>query len=453
MPAIRIQILVACCALVAGGVGVNAAAAAPPTSTKQAGSTPSNPLYRPSTLPFGTPDFSKITDSDYVPAIEKGMQLQMREIGKIADNPAPPTFQNTIVAMEKTGQLLTRVMNVFNLYTGADTNPTLQKISEQEAPRLAAHQDAIHLNAKLFGRIQKLYNERAKLKLDPESERLLEVDYQQFVLDGAKLSQADKTKLKHYNERLSTLTTQFSNKLIAATKAGALVVDSKAKLAGLSSSQIKAAADAAKARGLKGKWVIPLQNTTQQPDLAFLADRSVRHGLYDHSIHRAEKGDANDTRATITEIAWLRAQKAKLLGYPDFAAWKLQDQMARTPATAMHFLDALVPAAKARAAAEAGARQQMIDKDRKALGKPAFALAPWDWEYYGQQVQKAKYDIDAAQVKPYFELHDVLVNGVFYAAHELYGISFKQRKDLPVWNKDVLVYEVYDSDGKPLGLF
>ncbi|HEX5352896.1 MAG TPA: M3 family metallopeptidase [Rhodanobacteraceae bacterium] len=432
---------------------MNAFAATPAASAKPAGPGASNPFYKASTLSFGAPDFGKIKDSDYVPAIEKGMQLQMREIGKIADNPASPTFENTIVAMEKTGALLHRVLNVFSLYTGADTNPTLQKISEKEAPKLAAHQDAIYLNAKLFDRIRKIYSERRKLKLDPESGRLLEVDYQQFVLNGAKLSKADKAKLKHYNERLSTLTTHFSNKLIAAAKAGALVVDSKAKLAGLSSNQIKAAADAARARGLKDKWVIPLQNTTQQPDLASLSARNIRHELYDHSIDRAEKGDANDTRATITEIAWLRAQKAKLLGYPDFAAWKLKDQMAKTPATVMHFLGALAPTAKARAAAEAGARQQMIDKDRKALGRPAFQLAPWDWEYYGQQVQKAKYDIDAAQVKPYFELHDVLVNGVFYAAHELYGISFKQRKDLPVWNKDVLVHEVYDSDGKPLGLF
>ncbi|MGH8182747.1 MAG: M3 family metallopeptidase [Rhodanobacteraceae bacterium] len=445
----------ACCALVTGGAGLNAHAAAPAASSAaaQSDASASNPFFKPSTLPFGTPDFSKIKDSDYVPAMEEGMKLQMQEIDKIANNPAPPTFDNTIVAMEKTGQMLTHVMNVFSLYAGADTNPTLEKISEQEAPKLAAHQDAIYLNAKLFDRIQKIYALRTKLKLDPESQRLLEVDYQEFVLNGAKLSKADQARLKHYNEQISTLTTQFGNKLIAAAKAGALVVDNKADLAGLSPAQIDAAAQAAKARGLKGKCVIPLQNTTQQPDLAFLSNRKIRHQLYEHSINRAEKGDANDTRAIITEIAYLRAQKAKLLGFDDFAAWKLQDQMAKTPATVMNFLDALVPAAKARAAVEADARQQMIDKDRSALGKPAFKLEPWDWEYYGQQVQKAKYDIDQSQVKPYFELHNVLVNGVFYAAHQLYGISFKQRKDLPTWNPDVLVYEVYDANGKPLGLF
>ncbi|TAN04160.1 MAG: M3 family peptidase [Rhodanobacteraceae bacterium] len=448
-------LVLACCALVAGGAGLNANAATPaaPGAATHADVNASNPFFKPSTLPFGAPDFSKIKDSDYVPAMEEGMRLQMQEIDKIANNPASPTFENTIVAMEKTGQMLTRVMNVFSLYAGADTSPTIEKISEQEAPKLAAHQDAIYLNAKLFDRIEKIYDLRGKLKLDPESQRLLEHDHQEFVLNGAKLSKPDQATLKHYNEQISTLTTQFGNKLIAAAKAGALVVDNKADLAGLTPAQIDAAAQAAKARGLTGKWVIPLQNTTQQPDLAFLKNRKIRHELYEHSWNRAEKGDANDTRAIITEIAYLRAQKAKLLGYPDFAAWKLQDQMAKTPATVMNFLDALVPAAKARAAAEAADRQQTIDKDQKALGKPAFKLEPWDWEYYGQQVQKTKYDIDQSQVKPYFELHNVLVNGVFYAAHQLYGLTFKQVKNLPTWNPDVLVYEVYDANGKPLGLF
>ncbi|MBS0383633.1 MAG: M3 family metallopeptidase [Proteobacteria bacterium] len=455
MPVIRTRILVvACCALLAGGVGVNADAAAPAASaTTTHSAAASNPFFQPSTLPFGTFDFSKIKDSDYVPAMEAGMREQMKEIDKIANNPAAPTFDNTLVAMEKTGQMLTRVMNVFSLYTGADTNPQLEKISEEMAPKLAAHQDAIYLNAKLFARIQKVYDARATLKLDPESQRLLEVQHEEFVLNGAKLSKADQAKLKHYNEQISTLTTQFGNKLIAAAKAGALVVDNKADLAGLSPAQIEAAAEAAKARGLKGKWVIPLQNTTQQPDLAFLSNRKIRHQLYESSINRAQRGDANDTRAIITEVAYLRAQKAKLLGYDDFAAWKLKDQMAKTPGAVMDFLDALVPAAKARAAIEADARQQMIAKDQKAAGQPAFNLEPWDWEFYGQQVQKAKYDLDDSEVRPYFELHNVLVNGVFYAAHQLYGISFKQVKNLPTWNPDVLVYEVYDSNDKPLGLF
>jgi peptidyl-dipeptidase Dcp len=447
---------VACAIVLVGGIGMTAHAAPAPTSAASApaasAATAANPFFTPSTLPFGTPDFSKIKDSDYVPAMEAGMRRQIAEIDKIANNPAPPTFENTVVAMEKTGQMLTNVMNVFSLYAGADTNPTLEKISEQEAPKLAAHQDAIFLNAKLFARIDAIYNDRAKLKLDPESLRLLEYDHQQFVLNGAKLSKADQTTLKQYNEKISTLTTQFANKLIAAAKDNALVVGSKADLDGLTPAQIQAAADAAKARGLKGKWVITLQNTTQQPDLAALKNRKIRHELYEHSWNRANHG-AGDTRAIITEVAFLRAKKAKLLGYADFATWKLQDQMAKTPGAVMNFLDQLVPPAKTRAAIEAQARQDMIDKGQKALGQPAFKLEPWDWDFYGQQVQKAKYDIDQSEVKPYFELHNVLVNGVFFAATKLYGITFKQRTDLPTWNPDVLVYEVYNTDGKPLGLF
>jgi peptidyl-dipeptidase Dcp len=448
---------VACCALLAGGASLNAVAAPPPASAaaKAAPATDitANPFYKDSTLPFGAPDFSKIKDSDYVPAMTEGMRLQMQEVDKIANNPAAPTFDNTIVAMEKTGAMLTRVMNVFSLLAGADTNPTLEKISEDMAPKFAAHQDAIYLNAKLFARIQSLYNQREQLKLDPESARLLEVDYQQFVLNGAQLSKADQAKLKAYNEKLSSLSAKYGNTLLAAAKAGALVVDNEADLAGLSPGQIKAAAEAAKARGLNGKWVITLQNTTQQPDLALLKNRKIRHELYEHSINRANRGGKNDTRAIITEMANVRAQKARLLGYPNFAAWKLQDQMAKTPAHVLQFLDQLTPAALARSDAEAADRQAMIDKDQKAAGKPTFRLQPWDWDFYGQQVKQAKYDIDASQVKPYFELHNVLVNGVFYAAHELYGLSFKQRTDIPTWEPDVLVYEVYDSNDKPLGLF
>lgn len=452
---IRPRILsVACCALLAGTIGVNAHAAAPAASPAAShGAITANPFYKASTLPFEAPDFSKIKNADFQPAIEEGMKQQMAEVEKIADNPAAPTFQNTIVAMEKTGAMLNRVMAVFGLLAGADTNDTLQKIQEVEAPKLAAHQDAIFLNPKLFARIQKLHDQRATLKLDPESERLLEYDYQQFVHNGAKLSSADQAKLKHYNEQLSTLSAQFQNKLLAAAKAGALVVGNKAELAGLSPGEIDAAAQAAKARKLTDKWVIPLQNTTQQPALGSLDKRNVRHELFQHAWDRAEKGDANDTRATIEEMAYLRAQKAKLLGFSDFAAWKLEDQMAKTPSAVMNFLDALVPPAVARAEAEGKDRQQMIDKDQKASGKPGFKLAAWDWDYYGEQVRKAKYDYDGAQVKPYFELNNVLENGVFYAANQLYGLTFKERKDIPVWEPDVRVFEVYDSNGKPLALF
>jgi len=445
----------ACCALLAGTVGVSAQAS-PVGATPRAAAASNiaaSPFYKASTLPFEAPDFSKIKNADFQPAIEEGMKLQRAEMEKIANDPAAPTFENTIVAMEKTGAMLNRVMAVFSLLAGADTNPTLQKVQEVEAPRLAAHQDAIYLNPKLFARIQKLHDQRATLKLDPESARLLEYDYNEFVHNGAKLSGADKAKLKRYNEQISTLSAQFQNKLLAADKAGALVVDDKTRLAGLSPGEIDATAQAAKARGLKGKWVIPLQNTTQQPALGSLSNRDVRHELFEHSWTRAEKGDANDTRATIEQMAYLRAQKAKLLGFDTYAAWKLENQMAKTPSAVMNFLDQLAPPAVARAEAEGKDRQAMIDKDQKQAGKSDFKLEPWDWQYYGEQVRKAKYDIDESQVKPYFELNDVLENGVFYAANQLYGLTFKERKDIPVWEPGVRVFEVYDSNGKPLALF
>jgi len=454
MPSFRHRVLaLACCALLAGTIGVTAEAAPAAAAAQTASAITANPFYKASTLPFEAPDFSKIKNADFQPAIEEGMKLQRAEVEKIANNPAAPTFENTIVAMEKTGAMLNRVMQVFGLLAGADTNPTLQKVQETEAPKLAAHQDAIFLNPKLFARIQKLYDQRATLKLDPESERLLEYDYQQFVHNGAKLSSADKAKLKHYNEQLSTLSAQFQNKLLAADKAGALVVNGTGELKGLSPGEIDAAAQAAKARKLKGKWVIPLQNTTQQPALGSLDNRDVRHELFEHSWTRAEKGDANDTRKTIEEMAYLRAQKAKLLGFDTYAAWKLEDQMAKTPSAVMNFLNQLAPPAVARAEAEGKDRQDMIDKDQKTAGKSDFKLAAWDWDYYGEQVRKAKYNFDASQVKPYFELNNVLENGVFYAANQLYGLTFKERKDLPVWEPTVRVFEVYDANGKPLALF
>jgi peptidyl-dipeptidase Dcp len=408
----------------------------------------SNPFYAASTLDFQAPPFDKIKDSDYQPAIEEGMQQHLAEIEKIADNPDAPSFDNTYVAMEKSGALLTRVLMVFGAITGANTDDTLQKIQETEAPKLAAHEDAIYLNSKLFQRVQTLYEQRATLKLDPESLRLVEVVYANFVHNGAKLSDADKAKLKDLNKEESTLSTQFTNKLLAATKAGALVVDDKARLAGLSDADIAAAAQAAKERGLAGKWVIALQNTTQQPALQDLTDRSTREALFKASWDRAEKGDANDTREMIERIAQIRASQAKLVGFPSYAAWKLDDQMAKTPATAIKFMQDLVPATTGRAEREAKDIQAVIDQQ-----KGGFTLAAWDWEHYAEQVRKAKYDLDEAQIKPYFELDNVLQNGVFYAANQLYGLTFKERKDIPVYQPDVRVFEVFDKDGSSLALF
>ncbi len=408
---------------------------------------PSNPFYEPSTLPFHAPPFDKIKDEDYQPAIEAGMAQEIVEIQAIADNPAPPTFENTLVAMEKTGQLLKRASAAFGAASEANTDPVLLKVRAEEAPKLAAHHDAIYLNAKLFARVSAVYNERETLKLDPESQRLLKITYDEFVHSGANLSDADKTELKRLNEEISTLSNTFSTKLLAATKDGAYVTTDKSALAGLSDAQLAAAQQAAGARKQEG-YVLLLQNTTQQPDLAQLSDRATRKALFDKSWSRAELGDANDTRDTIAHLAQLRARRAQLLGFANHAAWKLQDQMAKTPDAALKFLDALVPGATAKAASEGKDIQDVINAQ-----KGGFTLEPWDWNFYSEQVRKAKYDLNDAEVKPYFELNNVLENGVFYVANQLYGITFKERKDIPVYQADVRVFEVSDTDGKPLALF
>ena len=430
---------------------LTASAMAMTMATSLTASTPPtqvNPFAKASALPFHAPPFNKITDADFQPALEEGMRIHLAEIQKIADNPAPPTFQNTFVALERSGQMLSRVSMVFNALSGANSDPALLKLQEEEAPKLAAHQDAIYLNTRLFHRVEAIYAKRDKLKLDPESKRLVEYDYQAFVKAGARLSDEGKGQLKKLNEEESTLQSQFNNRLLAAAKDGALVVDDKAKLAGLSEADIAAAAQAAKDRKLDGKWVLTLQNTTQQPALQDLTDRATREALFNASWNRAEKGDANDTRDIITRLAQLRAEKAKLLGFPTYAAWQLSDQMAKTPEAALTFLRALVPAATARAEAEAKDIQAVIDAQNGG-----FKVQPWDWEIYSEQVRKAKYDLDENQVKPYFELDRVLRDGVFYAANQLYGLTFKERHDLPVYQPDVRVFEVFDKDGKHLALF
>jgi peptidyl-dipeptidase Dcp len=408
---------------------------------------PDNPFYAASSLPFQAPPFDKIKNSDYQPAIEAGMAQQREEVRAIADNPVPPTFENTIVAFEKTGQLFNRVMLVFNGVTGANLNDELQKVQDIEAPRLAAHQDAIFLDAKLFQRVAAIYKQRASLKLDAEQLRLVEYDYLQFVHAGANLSDADKTELKKLNEEESTLTNAFSTRLLAATKDAALITADKNALAGMSATRLEGAAQAAKDRKVDG-YVIPLQNTTQQPDLGTLTVRSTRQAIFENSWNRAERGGANDTRDIIARLAQLRARKGQLLGFKNYAAWKLEDQMAKTPEAALKFMDALVPGSTARAAVEAKDIQAVIDAQ-----KGGFQLQPWDWDIYAEQVRKAKYDLDESQVKPYFELNNVLQHGVFYAANQLYGITFKERTDIPVYQPDVRVFEVFEADGKPLALW
>ena len=416
---------------------------------------PQNPFYAASTLPFHAPPFDKIKDSDYQPAIDAGMAEQLKEVEAIANNPAPPTFENTLVALEKSGRLLDRVTNVFNGVTAANTDEALQKVQEYEAPRQAALQDAIYLNSKLFARVKAIYDRRESLHLDPESLKLLDYTYKKFIHSGANLSDADKEKLKKINEEDSTLQAAFQNKLLAATKAGAYFTSDASALAGYSSSQLAAAAQAAEGRKQKG-WLIPLQNTTQQPDLVYLTNRATRQALFEGSWNRAERGDANDTRQTIARLAQLREQKAALLGFQNYAAWTLTDQMAKTPEAALHFVEALAPAATAKAASEANDIQALIDSQNGGSqngSRAAFKLEPWDWNFYQEQVRKAKYNLDEAEVKQYFELNNVLENGVFYAAHQLYGLTFKERHDIPVYQPDVRVFEVFNADGSPLALF
>ncbi len=425
-------------------LGVSALSFAP---VMAAAAPTANPFAAPSTLALQAPPFDRIQDSDYAPAFEQGMKEQIAEMNAIAKQKAAPTFENTIVAMEKTGRMLTRVQEAFQAVQQANTNPALDKTQSDMAPKLAAHRDAIFLDPKLFARVKKIYDRREHLKLDPESLQLLNVYYLQFVHAGANLSGADKTKLREINKRDASLEADFQQKLVAAAKAGALVVDSKDALAGMSDGEVATAAQAGEDRGLKGKFVIPLQNTTQQPMLTSLTDRDTREKLFDSSWTRTEKGDANDTRAIIVEIAQLRAEKAKLLGYPNYAAYVLYDQMAKTPDAVEKFIGQLTPATGAKAAGEAKAIQAMIDKSGAH-----FDLKPWDWNLYAEKVRKAQYDLDQNQLKPYFELNNVLQNGVFYAANQLYGITFKERHDLPVYQPDVRVFDVLDKDGSQLGI-
>ena len=435
-------LLFAACGCTAAAISMTTTAAIAQTASFG----PENPFYASSNLPFHAPPFDRIKDSDYQPAIEAGMAEQEREMDAIANNPAPPSFQNSFVAMEKTGQLLNRARAAFSAVAGANTNPYLQNVQRELAPKLAAHHDAIYLNPKLFARVHAIYDERASLQLDPESQRLVKIVYDEFVHSGAALSEADREKLKKLNEEASKLEDEFSRGLLDAAKKAAFITTDKLALAGLTDAQIAAAARAARARKVEG-YLIPLQNTTQQPDLADLTNRSTREALFQKSWTRAEQ-PGNDLRPVVARLTQLRAQKAKLLGYDTYAAWKLEDQMARTPDAVLHFLNELIPAATAKAQAEGNEIQSVIDAQHGG-----FQLEPWDWNYYAEQVRKAKYDLDESQVKPYFEINNVLENGVFYAAHLLYGLTFIERKDIPVWQPDVRIFEVHDADGKSLAVF
>jgi peptidyl-dipeptidase Dcp len=418
-------------------IAITAAFSASPALAAGAG-----PFEQPSPLPFHAPQFDKIKDADYLPAIEEGMRQQAAEIANIVRMRSAPTFDNTFVPMERSGRVLDRATSAFFGVSQANTNDVLQKTREDIAPKLAAHQDAIYLNAPLFARVKTVYDRRETSGLNAEQKQLVTVTYDAFVHAGANLSPTDAVKLKAINNELATLSTAFEQKLLAAAKAGALAVADKSKLAGLDDAEIAAM----RVEG-KDAWSISLQNTTQQPLLQSMTDRPTRQALFEKSWTRAEQSDANDTRKTITAIARLRADKAKLLGYPNYAAYVLEDQMAKTPAAVDAFMAKLVAPTRAKAAVESADIQAVIDAE--GLG---FKLQPWDWQLYAEKVRKARYDLSADETKPYLEYDRVLENGVFSAATQLYGVTFKRRTDLPVYQEDVRVYDVIDADGSQLGL-
>lgn len=410
---------------------------------------PVNALLTASTLPMQAPPFDKIKDADYQPAIEEGMRQQLAEIEKIANNPQAPDFANTFEAMERSGELLTRAARIFFSLAQANTNDTLQAAQVALAPKMAEHSDAIHLNANLFKRVKAIYDARESSGFDALQLRVVEKTYTDFVRAGAQLGDEDQAKLRALNKEESTLSTEFQNKLLAATNAGAVEVDDKALLDGLGEGGIAAAADAAKdAKLADGKYLLTLQNTTQQPVLGSLSNRDLRLKVLAASETRASHGDANDTRTLISRLAQLRAERAKLLGYPNFSAYSLADQMAEKPENAVKLMTDMVPAATARARSEAGKIQKVIDAQ-----KGGFKLTAADWDLYADQVRKAEFDLDEAAIKPYFELDRVLNDGVFFAANQLYGLTFKERHDLPVYHPDVRVFDVFDADGQQLALF
>ena len=425
-------------------------AAMPETATAAA---PAGPFAAPSPLPLHYPQFDKIKDSDFGPAFDRGMAAHLAEVRAIADNPEPATFDNTIIALEKSGQLLDRATSVFFNLVGTDTNDAREKLRADYAPKFSAHRDAIGLDPALFARIKSLYEQRDSLGLDAQGQRLVERYYTDFVRGGANLSEADKAHLKDINGQLARLGTQFSQNVLAEVNDSAVVVDDKAQLDGLTDEQIETAAGKARERGLDGKYVITLLNTTGQPPLSQLTNRDLRERIHKASVNRNSRGNKYDNTAIVSQVLKLRAEKAKMLGFDTYAAYVLDDETAKTPQAVNDMLGKLAPAAVANAKKEAADLQAMIDQEQKAKGEPTFKLEPWDWAFYTEKVRQAKYDFDESQLKPYFEMKNVLENGVFYAANQLYGISFKERTDLPKYHPDTFTYDVLDKDGSQLAIF
>ncbi|WP_439412025.1 peptidyl-dipeptidase Dcp [Enterobacter ludwigii] len=405
-----------------------------------------NPFFESSLLPYQAPRFDEINDGHYRPAFDEAIRQKRAEIDAIVAQTAAPDFNNTVLALEKSGAMLSRVSSVFFAMTSAHTNDDLQALEEQISTELAALANDIWLNDTLFSRVESVWQDCAAL--ETESRRLAEETYQHFVLAGARLNDTEKAELKALNTEAATLTSQFNQRLLAATKAGGLVVDYAHQLDGLSPDEIATAAHAAAEKGLNDRWLIPLLNTTQQPALSALRDRQTRENLFNAGWTRTQKGDENDTRALILRLTALRARQAKLLGFEDYASWSIADQMAKTPAAALAFMRGIVPAARTRATLEQADIQKVIDDEQGG-----FTVQAWDWAFYAERVRQAKYALDESQIKPYFALNTVLQDGVFWAASQLFGLRFVERFDIPVYHPDVRVWEIFDHTGEGMALF
>lgn len=406
----------------------------------------SNPFFEISLLPYQAPHFDEINDSHYRPAFDEAIRQKRADIAAIVAQTAAPDFNNTVLALEKSGAMLSRVSNVFFAMTSAHTNDDLQVLDEQFSTELAGLANDIWLNETLFTRVESVWQDRAAL--DAESRRLVEETYQHFILAGARLNDAGKTELKALNTESALLTSQFNQRLLAADKTGGLVVDYAHQLEGLSADEMATAAQAAAEKGLNDRWLIPLLNTTQQPALAALTDRQTRENLFNAGWVRTQKGDENDTRELILRLVALRARQAHLLGFDDYASWSIADQMAKTPAAALAFMRGIVPAARARAEREQADIQKVIDDEQGG-----FTVQAWDWSFYAERVRLGKYALDESQIKPYFALNTVLHDGVFWAASQLFGIRFVERFDIPVYHPDVRVWEIFDHTGEGMALF
>lgn len=432
-----------------GTFGVAALTCLAPAS-QAAGPDPSmtdNPFFTESPLPYHLPPFDRIRESDYVPAFERGMAEHLRETEAIASNPDNPTFANTVISLEKSGSLLGRVRTVFDNLKALESDDGMKAIDLRISPLLSEHDDAVHLNPALFGRIDGLFKERASLGLDPESLRLLERYHLEFVRAGAQLSGSDQARLRALNGEIASLVTTFSQNVLKERNAFSIVVHDRSELAGLSDAAIAGLAAAAKADGKPGDFEIRLVNTTGQDALFSLKNRALRQRIMEASLGRGSNGDAYDNQDTVERIARLRAERANLLGYATHADYQVGDQTAHNQAAIEDLLSKLVPASVAKARHEAAAMQAIIDRENGG-----FQLASWDWAFYSEKVRRERYALDESQLKPYLELNRVLVDGMFYAATRLYGVTFRERHDLPVYNPDVRVFEVFDADGKPLAL-